>query len=161
MSLLRYDLSNAGHALRRLWQTLAPLPGGRRLFDAILAAINPYTGTIGARCLSLAPGRARVQLRERWRVRNHVGSIHAVALTNLAELTAGLALLFRLPVDARAIPIRLTIDFHRKARGVVTASASCELPRGFTGERDIGCAIHDASGALVASASARWTIGQT
>jgi len=157
--LSKLDFSGAGSTLHRAWGLLSPLPGGKQLFNRLIGLINPYTGSIGAEILELAPGHARARLRERRAVQNHVGSIHAIALINLAEVTSGLALMCGLPDDARGLPIHLAIDYHRKARGVVTAECDCEPPAtNAPQEIELSCAMTDAGGTLVATAAARWKV---
>ena len=146
--------------IRSLWDRLASHPGGRRLFGFLLGRIAPYSGTIAPRVRELREGYARVEMRDRRAVRNHLDSVHAIALMNLAELSSGLALTYALPADARAILTGLSIEYEKKARGTLTAVAELEVPE--TSERreyEFPSTIRDAAGDVVARATARWLVG--
>ncbi len=119
----------------------------------------PYTGSIGAHVRVLEPGHARVTLADRRAVRNHLGSVHAVALANLAEVASGLAMLAGLPDDLRAIVTDLSITYAKKARGTLTAECRCELPRsGVEQALVLKPVVTDAAGDVVATAEVRWLV---
>jgi len=117
------------HPLRRWFEKARTVPGGTRLFSWVLGRYIPYTGTIGARVESLEDGQAVVRLEDRRCVRNHLDSVHAVALANLGEFSTGLAVLGSAPQGSRAILKRLNVEYLRKARGTLVATARAEVPR--------------------------------
>lgn len=153
-------MSAPGHTLLLLWNRLSPLPGGKRLFGWFLGRRVPYSGTIAPRVVSLEPGRARIELRDRRRVRNHLESIHAIALANLGELTSGLAMTTALPRDVRGIVVSLRLEYTKKARGTLTAEAHCDVPE-ITGDTqyDAIATIRDDAGDVVARAIVTWKLG--
>lgn len=153
------SLSAPGERLRALWGRLAPLPGGKLLFSFLLGRMTPYSATIGARVEELAPGFCRVTLRDRRRVRNHLGSIHAMALANVAEMASGLAVLVGLPPGIQGIVTGFSITYLKKARGSLIAECRAERFQ-VTAEQEYeaAVAVSDAQGDIVARASARWRL---
>jgi uncharacterized protein (TIGR00369 family) len=146
--------------IREQWERWSGRPGGKAIFSRLLGLIVPYTGSMGARVEEARPGYARATLRDRRRVRNHLRSVHAVALVNLAELATGLALNYGMRADTRAILVGLSIEYHKKARGLLTAEANAPVLES-NEERDlvVRTEIRDAAGDVVASAEARWRVG--
>jgi len=142
-----------------LWGRLASLPGGKTLFTFLLGRMTPYSGSIGARVEELAPGWCRVALRDRRRVRNHLGSIHAIALANLAEMASGLAVLVGLPANVQGIVTGFSITYLKKARGRLIAECRAErLDVTAEQEYEAAVAITDTQGDVVARATARWRL---
>ena len=145
--------------LARWWARLSPLPGGKTLFSIFLGRLAPYTGSIGARVVELRPGYARWELHDRRRIRNHLNSIHAVALANLAEVASGTAMLMTIPPGVRAIVIGLSIEYLKKARGRLVAECRCEVAP-VTAQREelVESIVRDDAGDVVARATVRWRL---
>lgn len=153
------NLSAPGERLRQQWTRLAPLPGGKTLFSLLLGRMTPYSGTIGARVAELAPGFCRVTLRDRRRVRNHLGSIHAMALANVAEMASGLAVLVGLPAGIQGILTGFSITYLKKARGLLTAECRAErLDVQEPQDYEAQVTVSDPQGDVVARATARWRL---
>lgn len=152
-------LAAPGARVQAAWRRLAPLPGGRWLFSVFVGLTAPYTRTIGGRVQELRPGFCRVTLRERWGLRNHLASVHAIALANLGEMSSGLAMMGTMPAGVRGIPVRLDIQYLKKARGVLSGETSVTLPA-ITGETEhpVTCDIYDASRTVVARCTVTWRL---
>ncbi len=153
------NMEAPGRRLAGLWQRLARLPGGSWLFSRMLGFMVPYSGSIGAHVRQLEPGYARVTLRDRRAVRNHLRSVHAIALVNLAEVTSGLAMLVGLPAGVRGIVTGLSIEYRKKARGTLTATCRTAIPQ-VQGrlESDVIAEIRDPAQDVVAVATVRWRL---
>ena len=153
------SLESPGTRIGLWWRRLSRVPFGRWLFSVMIGRTAPYTGTVGARVEDLGPGYARWSLRDRRKVRNHLQSIHAVALVNLAEVTSGTAMLTALPPGIRGIVTGLSITYLKKARGTVIAECRCSVPE-VHGDTpvDVHADVRDASGDVVAKATVHWLL---
>lgn len=151
--------------LLKIWNRLSPLPFGKTIFNIILGLKVPYTASICPRVQTLSAGKAMIQMRDRRKVRNHLSSIHAIALINLGEVASGLAVLTFLPPKTRAIVTRLEIDYLKKARGTLTATSDFASqmggkPLSITDKQafEAIAVIRDSAEEIVARVKAHWLV---
>ena len=142
------------------WLRLQNIPLGSWIFNRLLRYINPYTGALKARIVKLEPGYARLELKDRRAIRNHLNSIHAIALTNLGEFTSGMALISLFGENMRGIPKDIHIEFIKKARGLLSAECKTSLPE-FTTEIEhmVEAVISNEENEVVAKVSVKWLLG--
>jgi len=145
--------------ISQAWARALKLPLGRYMFSKFIGRMAPYSGTIDARIVELADGHAKLTLRDRKAVRNHLKCIHAVALMNLGEMVTGLAVMHGIDGRGRGIVTGLRMEYLKKARGTLTATCDVELPRK-TGTYDLEVSgdLKNAEGVVVARAHATWKI---
>ncbi|HET7583542.1 MAG TPA: DUF4442 domain-containing protein [Gemmatimonadaceae bacterium] len=150
--------ASPGSLLLSRWNRLRTVPGGARIFALLLSRMVPYSGTVHPVVLELRAGFARVRIHDRRRVRNHLRSVHAMALANLGELASGLALTTALPADRRAILTGFSISYVKKARGTLVAEGSVDAGAIADGTCDVVATIHDRAGDAVARVQAHWLV---
>ncbi|PRX49080.1 acyl-coenzyme A thioesterase PaaI-like protein [Prauserella shujinwangii] len=109
-----------------LWNRVAGLPGGTRLFSAALCLRVPYFRTVLPHVREMRPGRCEVGAPKWWGVHNHIGTFHAIAACNLAELAMGMLAEATIPATHRWLPKGMTVSYVAKAETGLTAVA--ELP---------------------------------
>lgn len=109
-------------------------PGGRWAFSRLVCLKAPYFASISPIVEVLEPGRCEATLRHRRRVTNHLGTVHAIALCNLAELAGGLATDASLPPSMRWIPKGMQVEYLKKAVGDMRAVATPTQPLLESGE---------------------------
>jgi acyl-coenzyme A thioesterase PaaI-like protein len=111
-----------------LYRRITRWPAGHWLFSRAVCLKAPYFASIRPRIELLEPGRCIATLRHRRKVTNHIGTVHAIALCNLAELAGGLAIDASLPASMRWIPKGMTVEYLRKAVGTMRAVATPAQP---------------------------------
>lgn len=146
--------------IREAYDRLSPIPGGKRIFSRLVGLLAPYTGSIGAEVVEVRRGFCRVRLSDRRAVRNHLDCVHAIALANLAELTGNLALSYSIPDDARFIVAGMSIEYVKKARGVIVGECECEVPTtADKQEYPTPVTLRNRDGEVVATATLRTLVG--
>jgi uncharacterized protein (TIGR00369 family) len=83
-----------------------------------------FAGTAGVRFIELQEGRAVLGLKNRRKVRNHIGGVHAAATALLAETATGAVFGMTLPDTHIPLLKRMKIDYVRRANGDLRAEAA-------------------------------------
>jgi acyl-coenzyme A thioesterase PaaI-like protein len=100
--------------------------GGKYIFSNIICLIAPYFKTIKPRFIELKPGYCEITMKNRRAVRNHLNSVHAIAMCNLCELVGGTALEVSLPDHLRWIPRGMQVEYLKIAK--TDLRGTCTIP---------------------------------
>lgn len=127
---------------------------GPEVFSKQIAQVAPYFGTINPLMTALRPGYSSVEVPFCREITNHLGTVHAIALCNAAELAAGMMTDVSIPQGARWIPTGMQVKYLAKAKTAVTAIADGSIiDWSVAGDIDVPVVIHDADGQQVFTAS--------
>ena len=112
----------------QLYDKISRKPFGHWLFSRMVCFKALYFGSIRPRMIVLEPNRAEATIAHRRSVTNHLGTVHAIALCNLAEFTGGLMTDASIPASMRWIPKGMTVEYLKKAVGTQRGVATPEFP---------------------------------
>lgn len=141
--------------LPALFARLGRWPGGQWLFTRLVCLKAPYFGSIRPRITALQPGRCEAFFDDRRAVHNHIGTVHAIALCNIAELVMGLMVDASTPPGMRWIPKGMQVEYLKKAQGRIHAStvlAAPIQPQADGYELPVTVLLHNPAGELVCRA---------
>ncbi|WP_152346459.1 hotdog fold domain-containing protein [Brevibacterium sp. CFH 10365] len=110
----------------RLWKKIQELPLGNWLFSQAVCFKAPYFRTVRPLIRELRPGLCRVTAPNRRGMRNHLGTYHAIASCNMAEIAGGMLTEATVPATHRWIPAGMTVEYNATATTAVTAIARLE-----------------------------------
>lgn len=138
--------------LYRLWNRTSAIPVvGKRIFSLAFSQKAPYFASIRPRVTELRPNRAEVLIRNRRRVHNHIGTVHAIALCNGLEMAMGALAETTIPAGKRWIPKGMEVAYTAKATSDITCIAETDqeqwdgddpdLPVRVRGVRDDGTVV--------------------
>ncbi len=126
---------------------------GPQAFSQMACQVAPYFSTINPLVTELRANAATVQVPFRREITNHLGTVHAIAMCNAAELAAGMMTDVSIPAGARWIPKGMTVEYLAKAKTDVTAVASGEgVDWQSEGDKIVTVDIHDTEGKHVFTA---------
>jgi acyl-coenzyme A thioesterase PaaI-like protein len=114
-------------ATLRTWKKLPDNRIGHALFSLGMVARVPYFGTVLPTVTALEPGHCEVTAPKWFGIHNHLGTFHAIAACNLAEVAMGMLSEATVPSSHRWIPKSMTVRYLAKAntglRAVATLAA--------------------------------------
>lgn len=110
----------------KLWQRFASAPGGKWAFSRLLCFKAPYFASIRPQFEVLKPHYCKVRIAKQRAVLNHLGTVHAIAMCNMAELAGGTMTEVSVPSTHRWIPKGMQVDYLKKATTDLVAVASPE-----------------------------------
>jgi acyl-coenzyme A thioesterase PaaI-like protein len=117
-------MSNSTPKNLAMYQKTCKLPMGKLLFSKAVCLQAPYFSTISPFISELAPNYCEVQIKNRRAVHNHLGTVHAIVMCNMAELAGGLMTDVSIPTTHRWIPKGMTVEYLKKATTDLTARAT-------------------------------------
>ena len=136
-----------------LWKRCEKLSFGKAIFSKIICWKAPYFGTIRPRFEEFRPGYARVSMRKRRAVTNHIGTVHAIAMCNLAEIAAGTMTEITIPASMRWLPRGMTVEYLKKAESDLEAHAAVgEIAEGPGRDVPVTVEVKDRAGVTVCRA---------
>ncbi|MBL8519065.1 MAG: DUF4442 domain-containing protein [Betaproteobacteria bacterium] len=135
------------------WNKMQAKPLGKWLFSRAVSLKAPYFATIRPRFEEMHAGYAKVSMKKRRGVENHIGTVHAIACCNLAEVAAGTMLEASLPKTMRWLPRGMNVQYLKKAETDLVAVATVEdFAEGPARDVVVGVDIQDANGQVVVHA---------
>lgn len=138
-----------------IWKKFASRPGGKWAFTRLVCFKAPYFGSIRPRFEELGPKYCEVRMRKRRAVLNHIGTVHAIAMCNMAELAGGTMTEVTVPSTHRWIPKRMTVKYLMKATTDLVAIATPESDMDWSepGEHQVKVVVKDQTAEPVFEAS--------
>ena len=124
------------------WQRMSKWFCGKWMFSELLCLKAPYFASIRPRFQALRPGYCEVHMKKRRAVLNHFGTVHAIAMCNMAELTGGTVVDATIPVTHRWIPRGMTVEYLKKAVTNLRAMAELEPIPSLEGTVDLPATVN-------------------
>lgn len=134
---------------------------GNEEFTRQVTKIAPYFSTIDPMFIDLRPGYAEVTMPNTPKVHNHLGTVHAIAMCNAAEIAAGLMTDVSIPKSCRWIPVGMNVQYLAKATTDLCARADgSKIDWTATGDIEVPVSITDTSGQEVCTAAITVKVSQ-
>ncbi len=98
-----------------LYQRFLKFPFGKPAFSVVYALVAPYFWTVRPKVREVQPGYAELSIKNRKRVHNHIGTLHAIAVCNGLEAAMGLLAEASCPSHLRWLPRGLEVRYLAKS----------------------------------------------
>ena len=122
--------------VQQLYDSLARFPGGKRVFSLGFARKAPYFRSIRPQFVQIRPNFASLRLPDRRAVRNHIGTVHAIAVCNGLEAAMGALAEATVPAGKRWLPKGMTVSYLAKSTSDLVCTAETD-PADWEGGPDV------------------------
>lgn len=102
--------------LLKLWKKFNGSSLGRWFVSKVICIKAPYFASIKPLFIEIKPGYVEVALKKRRAVLNHIDTVHAIAMCNMAELAGGTCLDVSLDANFRWIPVGMEVKYLKMAK---------------------------------------------
>lgn len=139
-----------------------PLALRRFLVTKAFCSKVKYAGTTGVVIEELTSNVAKLSLKNRKKVQNHIGGVHAIAAGVLAESATGVVFGMNVRDDCLPLLKSMKINYQRRMQGNLTALAhvteaqQAQIQNSTKGSMIIDVAIHDESGEQPIECQMEW-----
>ena len=107
-----------------VYQKMTALPQGKRLFSIAYGQMAPYFSSIHLQVQEMKPHHGEVKIPLRRGVKNHIGTLHAIAACNGLEAAMGLLAEATCPTDSRWLPKGMDVKYLAKSSGDLVCTAT-------------------------------------
>lgn len=108
----------------KLWNRFKNKPAGKWTFSKLLCLKAPYFSSISPVFERLEANYAEIKIKKHRAVLNHIGTVHAIAMCNMAELAGGTMTDVTVPSSHRWISKGMTVEYLKKAETDLIAIAT-------------------------------------
>lgn len=123
---------------------------GPEAFTKAACEVAPYFATIDPLFINLEAGSAEVKIPNQKQVHNHIGTVHAIALCNGAELVAGTCTDVSIPKGAKWLPVAMSVEYLHKAKTDIHVRTEAEeVDWNSAGNIEVPVAAYDDDGTKV------------
>lgn len=137
------------HQLLHYWQKLDKLPAGKWLFSKVIQHKAPFFRASNAQILELRPNYAKLMMKKRHAVQNHIGTVHVIAICNMLEMAMGALAEVSIPSHLRWIPKGMSVEYTAKAGSDITGIAEVKPEDWQAGDLDVVVNAYDNQGVVV------------
>jgi acyl-coenzyme A thioesterase PaaI-like protein len=123
-----------------------------KLLSTVFGNVVPMVGTAGIRYDLLTPEKVICSIKNRRKMQNHIGSVHAVAIALLAETATGFVVSMNIQPGGIVLIKSIKMDYKKMVKGDIIATATltasqrelmATTPKG---ETSVACIVTDATG---------------
>lgn len=105
----------------KLYKKAINYPFGKKLFGLGICLNAPYFLSIRPKIIEIESNYVEIKIKKRKAVTNHINTVHAIAMCNMAEFAGGLMTEVSVKDKSRWIPSGMTVKYLKKAKSDLTA----------------------------------------